>query len=260
MERAMNRCRVCGYFYPYGNPVCPKCHNSADSAFCYKCGSIINQGDNFCPICGDDRRNKPFSPFDIGAKRNPYGPLGLAPYCVDVIDLGLRFSWASCNVGANRPERRGNLYAWGETEERTTCDWSTYTRCGGTQNTCYDLGRNIAGTEFDVARVKWSGKWQIPSCQQIEELSDRCTCEWISFNESKGVRCTAPNGNSIFLPEGSYWLSEPVNTNCAHLFTIGEKGFNILSFKQCTRVVLAPRPGLRSIRPVIDSLCLSNIY
>jgi len=260
MTQIMNRCRVCGHYFQRERPVCPECNNPVGSVFCYKCGSIINQSDNFCPICGDDRRNRPFRPFDIGAKRNPYGPLGIAPDSVDVIDLGLHFRWSSCNVGATRPEERGSLYAWGETEGRTTCDWSTYTRCGGSQNTCYDLGRDIAGTEFDAARVKWSGKWQIPSCRQIEELQDKCTCEWFSYSGSKGIRCVAPNGNSIFIPEGSYWLSEPEGTNCAHFFTIGEKGFNILSHKQGSAVVHTYRYGLKLIRPVIDSFHFSAIY
>jgi hypothetical protein len=243
-----------------GQPVCPNCNNPVGSVFCYKCGSIINDEDNFCPVCGDDRRGDPFSPFERGAKRNPYGPLGIAPDGVDAIDLGLHFRWASCNVGAVRPEKSGNLYAWGETEERITSDWSNYSRCGGSKDTCYDLGRDIAGTEFDVARVKWTGKWQMPSCQQVEELNDRCTCERTFLNDIQGVRCFGPNGNSIFLPDGSYWLSEPNYTNCAHFFTIGENGFDILSFKQFSVVVLAARPRLKFIRPVIDSFSFSSIY
>lgn len=211
-------------------------------------------------MCGDDRREHPYSPHEGGAKRNPFGPLGAAPDGVGAIDLGLSFRWASCNLGANRPEESGSLYAWGETEERTTCDWSSYSRCGGSKDTCYDLGRDIAGTEFDAARLKWTGKWQIPSCQQIEELKDRCTCDRISFNGIKGVRCFASNNSSIFLPDGTYWISEPDHTNCAHFFTIGEKGFNILSHRQGSAVVCTLRYALKYIRPVIDVLSFSRIY
>ena len=44
------------------------------------------------------------------------------------VDLGLPsgLKWATCNVGANSPEVYGNYYAWGETEPKTTYDWSTY--------------------------------------------------------------------------------------------------------------------------------------
>lgn len=255
----VNRCRVCGSLL-WGHSVCPNCNNPIDSVFCYKCGSIINDKDKFCPICGDDRRTHPFGQHEKGAKRNPYGPLGVAPDDVDAVNLGLHFRWASCNIGAIRPENSGNTYAWGETEERDTSDWSNYTRCGGSKDTCYDLGRDIAGTDFDVARVKWKGRWQMPSCQQIEELTDKCTCERTTLNDIKGVRCFASNGNSIFLPDGYYWLSEPDHTNCAHFFTIGDKGFNILSFKQGSAVRYVFRYGSLYIRPVINGLSFSSIY
>jgi len=255
--RQMNICRVCGHHF--NAQKCPYCNNPVGSVFCYKCGSIIREKDNYCPICGDNR-SRPFRYYERGAKRNPFGPLGTAPDGVGAIDLGLSFMWASCNIGANRPEESGSLYAWGETEERTTCDWRNYSRCGGSKDTCYDLARDIAGTEFDAARLKWTGKWQIPSCKQIEELSNRCTCDRISFNGIKGVRCFAPNNNSIFLPDGTYWLSEPDHTNCAHFFTIGENGFNILSSKQGSAVVHTFRIGLKHIRPVINRSFFSAIY
>lgn len=253
----VNICRVCGHYFSDSAHICPNCNNPAGSVFCYKCGSIISGSSNFCPICGDDRRTHPYSPYERGAKRNPFGPMGVAPDGVDAIDLGLSFRWASCNIGANRPEERGHMYAWGETKERTSCDWSNYSRCGGSKETCYDLGRDIAGTEFDAARAKWAGKWQIPSCQQIRELKDRCTCERVSFNDIKGVRCFATNNNSIFIPDGTYWLSEPDLTNCAHFFTIDENGLDII---QCAVVVHTFRIGLKQIRPVIDSLSFSRIY
>ena len=50
----MNICRVCGCYYG-GGKKCPNCNNPTGSVFCYKCGSIINGSDNFCPVCGDDR-------------------------------------------------------------------------------------------------------------------------------------------------------------------------------------------------------------
>ena len=255
----MNICRVCGHYFSDSAHICPNCSNPVGSVFCYKCGAIIRETDNYCPNCGDDR-SRPFRPYERGAKRNPFGPLGVAPDGVEAIDLGLSFRWASCNVGANRPEESGRMYAWGETEERTSCDWSNYSRCGGSKETCYDLSRDIAGTEYDVARVKWRGKWQIPSCQQVEELKDRCTCERISFNGIKGIRCFGPRNNSIFLPDGSYWLSEPDQTNCAHFLTIGENGLVILSHKLNNPVFHCFRIDVKQIRPVINTLSFSRIY
>ena len=141
-----------------------------------------------------------------------------------MIDLGLPSGtlWACCNVGATTPEGYGGYYAWGETEEKYWYDFNTYILCDGYYNTCHDLGDDIAGTEYDVAHVKWGGSWVMPSREQIEELPDRCTSEWVTENGVYGRRFTGSNGGSIFLPAagirsngdleiagslGSYWSS-----------------------------------------------------
>lgn len=256
MTTLTNRCRVCGHFFQIEMSVCPNCHNPIGSVFCYKCGSIINEKDNFCPVCGDNRQEPDLrDSHQRGLKRNPYGPLGIAPDEIDAIDLGLFFRWSSCNLGATHPEKAGSLYAWGETDERTTCDWSNYTRCGGSQGTCYDLGRDIGGTEFDAARTRWKGKWEIPSGKEIEELRDKCTCQWTSINGIDGVRCIGPNGNSIFLPKGHYWLSEPGESGSSALsFNVGKDGISIPFNYQ------PGRTNLMHVRPVIDSLSFSEIF
>ena len=49
--------------------------------------------------------------------KNNYGTgISPAPANVQAIDLGLPsgLKWASCNVGAEKPEDYGNYYAWGE--------------------------------------------------------------------------------------------------------------------------------------------------
>ena len=87
----------------------------------------------------------------------------------EAIDLGLPSGtkWASCNVGATKPEEYGGYYSWGETEEKETYDWSTYIHCDGSSSTCHDLGSDISGTEYDVAHVKWGGKWCMPTLDDI---------------------------------------------------------------------------------------------
>ena len=74
----------------------------------------------------------------------------------EAIDLGLPsgIKWASCNVGASKPEEYGGHYSWGETEEKEIYEWFTYTHCDGTVQTCHDLSPSICGTENDVAHVK----------------------------------------------------------------------------------------------------------
>lgn len=120
------------------------------------------------------------------------------------IDLGLPSGtkWANCNVGANKPEEYGDYYAWGETttkKEYTKENYRYY------KNWEYvNIGDDISGTQYDVAHVKWGGKWQMPTQEQIKELFDNCKYEWTTLNGVKGEKFTGPNGNSIFLPAAGY--------------------------------------------------------
>ena len=126
----------------------------------------------------------------------------------EAIDLGLpsKTKWASCNVGATKPEEYGGYYAWGETEEKEIYNLSTYIHCDGSYETFHDLGSDISGTEYDVAHVKWGGKWVMPTLNDIKELLDNCTYERTTLNGVIGGKFTGPNGNSIFLPaEGYRW-------------------------------------------------------
>ena len=47
----------------------------------------------------------------------------------EFVDLGLSVKWATCNVGADRPEDAGDLYSWGETETKTNYSFATYKFC-----------------------------------------------------------------------------------------------------------------------------------
>ena len=51
------------------------------------------------------------------------------------VDLGLSVCWAEWNVGASAPEEYGGYYAWGETEEKSNYDWSTYKWYKGSNDT-----------------------------------------------------------------------------------------------------------------------------
>ena len=138
-----------------------------------------------------------------------------------LIDLGLPSGtkWACCNVGADTPEAYGGYYAWGETKEKSTYSWSSYIHCDGTQQTCHYLGSNIAGTDYDVAHVKWGGSWVMPSRAQQYELISNCTYEWTTVNGVKGGKFTSNiNGGSIFLPAAGY-------RNASGLYNAGTYGY-----------------------------------
>ena len=136
-----------------------------------------------------------------------------------LIDLGLPSGtkWACCNVdddaSKQSPINYGCYYAWGETEEKSYYDWSTYTHCDGSSSTCHDLGSDIAGTQYDVAHVKWGGSWVMPSKEQQVELRINCTYEEKTVNGVKGGKFTSKtNGVSIFLPAAGHRIESGLNS------------------------------------------------
>ena len=135
----------------------------------------------------------------------------------EYVDLGLPsgIKWATCNVGATKPEEYGGYYAWGETEEKVNYDWSSYKWCNGNaySMTKYCTDNNygavdnssILDLEDDVAHLKWGGSWRMPTGSELEELYENCDWQWTTFNDVYGYLGKGPNGNCIFLPAaGSY--------------------------------------------------------
>ncbi len=129
----------------------------------------------------------------------------------EYVDLGLSVKWATCNVGAIKPEEYGGYYAWGETEEKDYYDWDTYKWCNGSYETMTKYCTNSSyGTvdnkttlalEDDVAHVKWGGSWRMPTKAEQDELRNNCTWSWTTLNSVNGYKVTSKtNGNSIFLP------------------------------------------------------------
>ena len=42
------------------------------------------------------------------------------------VDLGLSVKWATCNLGASKPEEYGNYYAWGEVALKSSFTSTNY--------------------------------------------------------------------------------------------------------------------------------------
>ena len=131
------------------------------------------------------------------------------------VDLGLSVKWATMNVGASKPEDYGDYYAWGETEPKTTYEWSTYKWCNGSHDTqtkyCTDSSygtvdnKTVLDKEDDAAAVNWGGNWQMPTEAEFYELREQCTWTWTTQNGVDGYNVTSKkNGNSIFLPAAGY--------------------------------------------------------
>ena len=145
------------------------------------------------------------------------------------VDLGLPsgLKWATCNVGATKPEEHGNYYAWGETKTKTTYDLNTYKWATATYdaevdwwsletltkyNTDSDYGtvdnKTVLELADDAARANWGGAWRMPTDAEWTELRTNCTWTWTDDYNGTGVAgrivTSNINGNSIFLPAAGY--------------------------------------------------------
>ena len=155
------------------------------------------------------------------------------------VDLGLSVKWATCNVGAARPEERGGFFSWGEVEEKATNKKSVYRYLlkealsafvpGATLLTMAKAIRAIRedGSEEQMLLSKYNTKpsygkvdkltrleavddaatqclgenWRMPTDAEWKELIEKCSWEWTEINGVSGYRVTSDiNGESIFLP------------------------------------------------------------
>lgn len=153
------------------------------------------------------------------------------------VDLGLPSGtlWATCNVGATKPEEVGNHYAWGETvpQENTEYDWSSYKYCNDSSTSlmtetltkyCNEAFWGYEGftdmlTELeetdDAAFMNWGEGWRTPTSAQMTELYTECTWTWTSVNGVEGYLVESKeNLNYIFLPvTGMYSWGELLSTD-----------------------------------------------
>ena len=115
------------------------------------------------------------------------------------VDLVLSVKWATCNVGAERPEKYGEYYAWGEISAKESY---SYTNC----NSYSYRGQNISGNaQYDVATATMGEGWRMPTDREYMELECLCTWMWTQQNGVNGYKVTSKkNGNSIFLPAAGY--------------------------------------------------------
>lgn len=121
----------------------------------------------------------------------------------EAVDLGLSVKWASCNLGATKPEECGNYYAWGETAPKEKYTKDTYSYYSKDSQTWINIGDDIAGTSYDAATVNLGGGWKMPTKAQMYELIKKCDWQWGELNGQKGYFVSG-NGNSIFLPAAGY--------------------------------------------------------
>ena len=143
----------------------------------------------------------------------------------EFVDLGLPsgLKWASCNVGAEKPEDFGLYFAWGETEGYSGITsekgfyWGDYKYSSGqTSSTSASFkgvtkynSNSSSGTvdnltvleQVDDAAYTSDKTCRMPTKADFEELTANTTSVWETLNGVNGRRFTSKtNGNSIFVP------------------------------------------------------------
>lgn len=165
----------------------------------------------------------PYNPGD-----NPTPGSDPQPQTDNWVDLGLPSGllWAKCNLGANAPHRYGNYYAWGETTPKeypyVYYWWVTYRYCTvdgegnlqtltkyNTISTYGTIDSLVTLQAMDDAATQALGNGaRTPTQEEWVELINNTTHEWTTMNEVQGMKFTAANGNTLFLPAaGRYYGS-----------------------------------------------------
>ena len=120
----------------------------------------------------------------------------------EYVDLGLPSGtmWATCNVGADKPEDQGLLFQFGRVDGYTYNDSNNQFRTN-------DQNKQDTGNKFiplttsgkayktneildfsdDAARVNMGGKWMMPTNDQLEELHNNTTHKVETINGVKGM-------------------------------------------------------------------------
>ena len=124
----------------------------------------------------------------------------------EYVDLGLSVKWATCNVGANKPEEYGEYFAWGETEPNKTyneINYKFYINMKYSKYNEHDI-KTVLDLTDDAARVNWGGAWRMPTDAEWTELRTKCNWTWTTINGINGFEVKGSNGNAIFLPADGF--------------------------------------------------------
>ena len=142
----------------------------------------------------------------------------------EYVDLSLPSGtmWATCNVGATKPEDEGLLFQFGRVdgykygdenhkfktndqnlEDGSKSEYIPITSSGKT----YDEN-DILDLADDAAHVHMGGKWKMPTKYELEELMDNTTHDVVTINGVLGMRFTSNiNGYQLFIPFAGYWYN-----------------------------------------------------
>ena len=129
----------------------------------------------------------------------------------EYVDLGLPSGtmWATCNVGADKPEDEGLLFQFGRVDGYKYGDSNKF--INKNNNSTATSGKtykrnDILELDDDAAYVNMGSKWRMPTKCQFKELLDNTTYEVKTINGVKGVLFISNiNSQHLFIPFAGYW-------------------------------------------------------
>lgn len=179
--------------------------SSLDSSNSYK-GAHLGFHQNSCYTDYHDR----YLGFSLRAVK-------VKPKEYEFMDLGLSVDWATCNIGADKPEEYGWYFQWGGiipyNSDRTPIDggdaidfnfnsncpywvsgtsanstkWSKYTATAGYSSTDIADNKLSLEQEDDAAHVHLGDNCRIPSETEFNELINACNTEWVTNYNGTGI-------------------------------------------------------------------------
>ena len=144
----------------------------------------------------------------------------------EYVDLGLPSGtmWATCNVGADKPEDEGLLFQFGRVDGYRYRDKNVQFRTNDqnkqdTGNKFIPLttsgkvykANDILDLTDDAAYVNMGGKWRMPTKDELKELVDNTTHNVVTVNGVQGMLFTSTKpgyeSKQLFIPfmQGSWW-------------------------------------------------------
>ena len=173
------------------------------------------------------------------------------------VDLGLPsgIRWATCNVGASSPTKRGKHFSWGETASK-----SSYTTSKLSEMDVEDIAGNPA---YDAATAAWGKNWRMPTEENFRELKKYCSWDYVDIDGVCGLLFTSlQNNKSIFIPATGYIEGTTLNhgkTNGFYWSSTPDRDWNTAAYGFTYRHGYGIFPGGgsresgRCVRPVTDN-------
>ena len=153
----------------------------------------------------------------------------------EFVDMGNGLKWATCNVGASKPEEYGDFYAWAEKKTKNAYTWNSYkwmennsldliyrinkyTHADGqTGGIWYNDGVFVgdAKTSYadykyddDAALQQWGAPWRTPTVDEWIWLKKNCEWNWTDDYNGTGIPgeigTSKINGKSLFFPASGF--------------------------------------------------------